>query len=52
MPSDRAAAVRRTDRLGDAERRALAGDVAGEVVLWTVGKLVGVVANLIADRGE
>jgi hypothetical protein len=27
-------------------------DVAGDVVLWIAGKLVGVVANLIADHRE
>jgi hypothetical protein len=40
------------DRLGDAIGRAAADDIAGDVILGLVGKLVGVVADLIADRDE
>ena len=40
------------NRLGDAERPTAADHVVGDVVLRIVGKPVGVVANLIAARGE
>jgi hypothetical protein len=40
------------DRLGDAKRRTAVDHVARDVALRLVGELVGVVADLIAHRGE